>query len=72
MAGRGAAAVMAVVASAGTGVVTNVATSGASWSWWLALLVLVVVGAASRSTWADRPGQTGRAGRQRWAPDPSQ
>lgn len=46
MARRGAAAVMAVVASAGTGAVTNVATSGAPWSWWLALLVLVAVGAA--------------------------
>jgi hypothetical protein len=42
---RGTAAAAAVVAAAGTGIVTNVATNGSSWSWWAALFVLVAVGA---------------------------
>ena len=41
---RGLATAFSVVAAAGAGVVTNIATNEAAWGWWAGLGVLVIVG----------------------------
>lgn len=57
---RGTAAALTAVAAAATGVVTNIATNGAAWSWWAALIVLVTVGAALEYYLSRQPDESGQ------------